>query len=134
MRDLKISELVELCNQTNCEDCEFFNANLDYCIFSGSIPIGWEEIANRKKPQYKELCDTIDLMTSEDYKDRFKAEYYQLKIRYEKLLDMLEKWDNGTLTFKPSCSRRIYTEQITGMNTYLDVLEERAKIEGIELD
>ena len=26
-----------------------------------------------------ELKDTIDLMTSEDYKDRFKAEYYQTK-------------------------------------------------------
>ena len=32
-----------------------------------------------------ELKDTIDLMTSEDYKDRFKAEYYQTKIRYDKL-------------------------------------------------
>lgn len=29
-----------------------------------------------------ELKDTIELMNSSDYKDRFKAEYYQLKIRY----------------------------------------------------
>jgi hypothetical protein len=28
-----------------------------------------------------ELKDTIELMNSSDYKDRFKAEYYQLKIR-----------------------------------------------------
>lgn len=27
-----------------------------------------------------ELKDTIELMNSSDYKDRFKAEYYQLKI------------------------------------------------------
>ena len=29
------------------------------------------------------LKDTIDLMTSEDYKERFLAEYQQLKIRYD---------------------------------------------------
>lgn len=28
-----------------------------------------------------ELKDTIELMNSSDYKDRFKAEYYQLEIR-----------------------------------------------------
>lgn len=31
------------------------------------------------------LKDTIKLMESDDYKDRFKAEYYQVKIRKEKL-------------------------------------------------
>lgn len=29
-----------------------------------------------------ELKDTIEMMTSDDYKERFKAEYYQTKIRY----------------------------------------------------
>ena len=29
-----------------------------------------------------ELKDTIELMNSADYKDRFKAEYLQIKIRY----------------------------------------------------
>ena len=33
--------------------------------------------------------DTIELMNSSEYKDRFKAEYYQLKIRYTKLHAML---------------------------------------------
>ena len=32
-----------------------------------------------------ELKDTIEMMNSDDYKERFKAEYYQTKIRYEKL-------------------------------------------------
>ena len=134
MRDLKISELVELCNHTNCDDCEFFNANLDSCIFGGSIPIGWEELEHMKRRKYRELNETIDLMTSANYKDRFKAEYYQLKIRYEKLSTMLDKWDKDELGFTPTCDRQIYTTQITAMNMYLDVLEERAKIEGIELD
>ena len=38
-----------------------------------------------------ELKDTIDLMTSDDYKDRFKAEYYQTKIRYNKLYKKSKK-------------------------------------------
>lgn len=32
-----------------------------------------------------ELKDTIELMNSSDYKDRFKAEYYQLSIISSKL-------------------------------------------------
>ena len=42
-----------------------------------------------------ELKDTTTLMVSSDYKERFKAEYYQLKIRLEKLKCMLQKWDKG---------------------------------------
>ena len=42
-----------------------------------------------------ELKDTATLMVSSNYKERFKAEYYQLKIRLEKLKCMLQKWDNG---------------------------------------
>lgn len=38
-----------------------------------------------------ELKDTIDLMNSSDYKDRFKAEYWQVKIRLEKLRKMIAK-------------------------------------------
>lgn len=37
------------------------------------------------------LSDTVELMNSADYKDRFKAEYYQVVIRYQKLKAMLEK-------------------------------------------
>lgn len=81
-----------------------------------------------------ELKETIDLMNSKDYKERFIAEYLQVKIRCNKLLNMLKKWDNGKLDFKPSCPRSLFNKQITGMNTYLDVLEERAKIEKIDLE
>ena len=47
------------------------------------------------------------MMLSEDYKERFKAEYYQLVNRYKNLKAMLEKWDNGTLGFTPDCTRGI---------------------------
>lgn len=37
-----------------------------------------------------ELKETVELMNSSDYKERFKAEYLQAKIRYDKLHKMLE--------------------------------------------
>lgn len=44
-----------------------------------------------------ELKDTKEMMFSEDYKERFKAEYYQTKIRYDKLHKMIIKYEAGTL-------------------------------------
>ena len=79
------------------------------------------------------LEDTKDLMCSPDYKERFKAEYYQLKIRYEKLNSMCEKWDKGELNFTPTCPRYIYSRQLDKMAGYLSILEERAELEGVEL-
>lgn len=79
------------------------------------------------------LNDTIELMTSSDYKDRFKAEYYQLEYRYNRLLDMIKKWDNNELSFTPTCDRNIYTLQIGAMGQYLRLLQKRAEIEKVEL-
>ena len=81
----------------------------------------------------KELKETVELMTSTDYKERFKAEYEQVKIRFEKLKAMLDKWDNGTLEFTPTCNRGIYNFQIKVMGEYIACLETRAVIENIEL-
>lgn len=80
-----------------------------------------------------ELKDTIVMMQSTDYKERFKAEYYQNVIRYEKLKAMLEKWDKGELNFSPTCPRSTYNMQIKAMTDYIAVLEARAVMEGIEL-
>lgn len=80
-----------------------------------------------------ELKDTIEMMTSSDYKERFKAEYYQLKVRYDKLALMITKWDEGTLEFEPSCSRTLLSRQLYHMRMYMIDLETRAKIEGIDL-
>lgn len=79
------------------------------------------------------LKNTIPMMQSESYKERFKAEYFQLAIRLQKLRDMVEKWDAGTLNFEPTCPREMYDKQLMAMSQYLDVLEKRAKIEDIEL-
>ena len=80
-----------------------------------------------------ELRETVEMMNSADYKERFKAEYYQVVIRYEKLKAMLEKWDDGELNFSPTCPRSTYNMQVTAMTDYIAVLEARAVMEGIEL-
>lgn len=79
------------------------------------------------------LSDTINFMASSNYNERFIAEYWQLKIRYEKLKNMLDRWDYGDLDFLPDCPRELYNIQICGMKQYLDILERRAKIENIDL-
>ena len=80
-----------------------------------------------------ELKDTMLLMQSGDFKERFKAEYFQLKIRRSGLKNMLDKWKNGTLEFVPMCPFHLLQKQLLVMDEYLEVLEERAKIEDINL-
>lgn len=81
-----------------------------------------------------ELKDTVKMMNSADYKERFKAEYYQVAIRFKKLKAMLEKWDKGELNFSPTCPRSTYNMQVAAMADYIAVLEARAVMEGIELE
>ena len=80
-----------------------------------------------------ELKDTIELMNSSDYKERFKAEYWQTKIRYEKLHYMIVKYEAETLEFTPTCSIELLKDQKMHMGKYLYDLEVRAELEGVEL-
>lgn len=80
-----------------------------------------------------ELNDTIELMKSEDYKDRFIAEYWQVRARFDKLCIMHSRMKDGTLDFEPTCPIEIYTKQLDAMVQYIDVLEQRAELEGINL-
>ena len=81
-----------------------------------------------------ELKDTIEMMTSEDYKERLKAEYQQVKIRYDKLHKMLIKMEAGTLDFAPVCTKAILMEQKRYMGEYMRCLSVRAEMEDIELE
>ena len=81
-----------------------------------------------------ELKDTVELMNSSDYKERFKAEYLQAKIRYDKLEKMLIKYEAGTLEFTPSCDISILDDQLYYMQNYLIMLRIRAEIEDIDLN
>lgn len=81
----------------------------------------------------KVLHDTVDMMTSTDYKERFKAEYWQTKIRYDKLHQMIVKYDAKALDFTLSCDIEWHRRQAKAMGEYLYILKVRALIEGIEL-
>lgn len=80
-----------------------------------------------------ELKNTVDQMLSSDYKDRFIAEYNQLECRLNKLTTMLEKWERGELDFTPICPKELLEEQADVMAKYLEILANRAALEGITL-
>lgn len=69
----------------------------------------------------------------EPWEERFIDEHRELTLRVAKLSRMLLKWQKGELDFTPKCSFKLLSRQLGAMCEYLDVLEERAKIEGIEL-
>lgn len=81
----------------------------------------------------KNLDSTIALMVSRDFKDRFKAEAYQLVIRRDGLKRMLEKWENHELDFEPNCPKELLEKQLKVMDEYLEILDKRAEIEDIDL-
>ena len=76
---------------------------------------------------------TIDLMNSEDYKERFKGEYAQTLIRVRKLNNMLNKYDEGALDFEPDCPILLLRNQSAYIQAYLKTMEERAVYEDIDL-
>ena len=97
------------------------------------------------------LYDTVDPMVSKDYKDRFYAEYWQLKIRYEKLKKRntmteayrrvmeAKNYENviprGDIKELPhDCPNEMLVAQQRIMEEYLHVMELRAVLEGIVLD
>ena len=82
----------------------------------------------------KGLRNTVSLMLSEDYKERFIAEYRQLKIRKEGLEVMIENWKKQALEFTPKCPSDVLVRQLVHMKNYMAVLEMRARIEGIDLN
>ena len=81
-----------------------------------------------------ELKDTIKLMSSEDYKERFAAEYLQTRIRYQKLHRMIIEYEAKKLKFTPTCGIELLKEQKRRMGEYLNTLEVRALVEEIDLE
>ena len=86
--------------------------------------------------------ETVAMMMSTDYKERFKAEYYQTKIRYERLRAFTARIEAAERTAglrkeveapKHDCTLYVLVDQQRVMDEYLHILEVRAVIEGIEL-
>jgi hypothetical protein len=79
------------------------------------------------------LKKSVDLMLSEDYKERVIAEHMQLKNRIEGLEGMLGKWNEGTLPFVPKSSKSTFEIQLKAMKLYLECLEDRMKDDEIKI-
>lgn len=100
------------------------------------------------------LADTAAGMTSPDYKERFRAEYIQTKIRYERLKAFNTKIEAARRSIencryicvnpaveagskvempKHDCPDDLLREQQEVMGHYLHILEVRAVIEGVDL-
>ena len=69
----------------------------------------------------------------EEYKKRMITEYKELKGRTSKLRVMLNKWNNGTLNFTPTCPKWLLEKQLEDMEDYLLILKIRAMIEDVDL-
>ena len=104
-------------------------------VYPSSIEI--TKIKEKKEKNNMELKETVELMNSEDYKERFIAEYHQVKIRYEKLKNFCNKIEVETMlgkeVTKHDCPLELLREQQKYMGLYLSVLEKRALIENVEL-
>lgn len=77
------------------------------------------------------LEGTVENMLSSDYKNRFKAEYQQLLIRYQNLCSYIKRAELGKE--KHDCNLSLLKEQRAIMRKYLDILVERASQEGCDL-
>ena len=82
----------------------------------------------------KTLSETVEMMNSSDYKDRFKAEFWQVKIRKDKLEKIIRDAGKMQLDFTPDCTINTLRKQKNIMKSYLGILRIRASIEGIDLE
>lgn len=80
-------------------------------VYPASIEI--RKIKEKKEKNNMELKETVELMNSEDYKERFVAEYRQVKIRYEKLKNFCNKIEVETMLGKE------VTKEIIGRHLYI---------------
>ena len=91
-----------------------------------------------------DLKNTTNFMNSDSYKERFIAEYWQAKIRYEKLKAFNNKIEASERTQYGSpkqvempthdCPSELLRHQQSVMGEYLHLLEVRAVIEDINLN
>ena len=112
----------------------WLNMKCSFKIYENPELLPFPEFRRMKiKAKNVKLENTISLMDSEKYEERFQAEYFQTKIRYEELTTTLLKHKEGVLCFKNSCIAGILDKQRLQMKKYLLVLKERAATEGIDL-
>lgn len=136
----RLSEIVEADSEKEVMDKirnqkSFEIKQEDLKVYPESIEI--TKIKEKRRKNNMELKETVELMNSEDYKERFVAEYHQVKIRYEKLKNFCNKIEVeqmlGQEVTKHDCPLELLREQQKHMGFYLLILEKRALIENVEL-
>lgn len=97
-------------------------------------------------PEYERIEEADDLQEKDitkpnrrrqpmsDYKQRMIREHRELQERISKLAHMLEGYAEGTLDFTPACSFQLLESQLYAMGTYANILQERARIEQVDLN
>jgi hypothetical protein len=78
------------------------------------------------------LTDTIKLMESNDHKERFAGEFFQLSIRITSLTTFIQKYKMGMLDFTPNCTVDMLEQQLISMMQLQRVLSDRANVEQID--
>ena len=114
MRLIDADAIIEVLSDKDLKECFLTNA-------SGVIQL-------LKDTPTIEDNDLIAGMISNDYKERFKAEYKQLIIRLDKLYNYMNKNEISTEEIRP------LWEQARAMIVYKRCLKERAKILKIKLE
>ena len=136
----KLAEIVEADSEKEVWDKiknqKSFEINQEVLnLYPSSIEI--RKIKEKKEKNNMELKETVELMNSKDYKERFVAEYHQVEIRYEKLKNFCNKIEVETMLGKEEtkhdCPLELLREQQKYMGLYLSILEKRALIENIVL-
>ena len=79
------------------------------------------------------LENTVEMMLSDDYKERFIAEYQQLVNRKNKLQKVIREYNNNELNQEILSCSDLLTWQLKTMQMYEYILKRRAEVEGIEL-
>ena len=97
-------------------------------------------------PNYERIEEADDLQEKDitkpnrrrqpmsDYKQRMIREHRELQERISKLAHMLEGYAEGTLDFTPACSFQLLESQLYAMGAYANILQERARIEQVDLN
>lgn len=80
-----------------------------------------------------QLEKTVDMMTSDDYKERTKAEYHQLVYRVNKLQTMVGKAKKEGKTKIDGTPIYVHMWQLGAMKDYLAALKVRIELEKIDL-
>ena len=87
-----------------------------------------------KKQFEMTLQDTVENMISKDYKKRLIAEYQQCEIRFNRLIDVMNRYGRGYNSSESGdIDISLLRKQADIMRAYMFILLKRAVKEGIDL-